>query len=64
MSNIEYNYKNLNFITCLGNASGPCCTTFEELSEIGKSDAGAITIKSATIEPREGNPKPRYFENN
>jgi len=47
------------------NASGPCCTTFEELSGIGKSDAaGAIVIKSATIEPREGNIKPRYFENN
>jgi len=47
------------------NASGPCCTTFEELSFIGKSDGtGAIVIKSATIEPREGNIKPRYFESN
>jgi len=46
------------------NASGPLCTTYEELSKIGKSSSGAISLKSATIEPRDGNPGPRYFENN
>jgi len=65
MIEIDYQYKSTNFKTSLMNASGPCCTTFEELSGIGKSDAaGAIVIKSATIEPREGNVKPRYFESN
>lgn len=44
------------------NASGPRCTTIEELNAIGESDAGAILTKSATLEPREGNPEPRYYE--
>jgi len=47
---------------CLYNASGPLCTTREELDELGRSDAGAILSKSATLEKRAGNPEPRYFE--
>ncbi|MCK9352058.1 MAG: dihydroorotate oxidase [Candidatus Paceibacterota bacterium] len=41
------------------NASGPKCTTYEELTELGRSDSSAIVMKSATILPREGNPEPR-----
>lgn len=48
---------------CCFNASGPRCTTLEELKAIGESRAGAISIKSATAEARKGNEKPRYFEN-
>ncbi len=42
------------------NASGPNCTTLEELERIAESDADYIVMKSCTLEPREGNPSPRY----
>jgi len=42
------------------NASGALCTTIDELEALGKSRAGAIVIKSTTIEPRAGNAKPRF----
>jgi dihydroorotate dehydrogenase len=42
------------------NASGPHCTTLEELERIAQSDADYIVMKSCTLEPREGNPSPRY----
>ncbi len=48
--------------SCLYNASGPLCTSEEELHAIGKSSAGAILSKSATLEPRQGNEEPRYIE--
>ncbi len=43
------------------NASGPKCVTLEELEVIGKSKSSAILIKSCTLEPRIGNPEPRYL---
>lgn len=49
--------------SCIYNASGPLCTTKEELNAIGKSKSGAILTKSATLALREGNPSPRYYEN-
>lgn len=47
------------------NASGPHCTTLEELETIAQSEADYIVMKSCTLEAREGNPTPRYwsFEN-
>lgn len=42
------------------NASGPSCSTLEELERIAKSNSAAIMMKSSTIEPREGNEEPRY----
>lgn len=48
--------------SCLYNASGPLCSTTDELNAIGESAAGAILSKSATLEKREGNPSPRYVE--
>lgn len=44
------------------NASGPLCTTFDELKALGQSRAGAILSKSCTLEPRMGNPAPRYID--
>lgn len=44
------------------NASGPRCTTLAELEALGKSESGAIVTKSCTLEPREGNPSPRYVD--
>jgi dihydroorotate dehydrogenase (fumarate) len=42
------------------NASGALCVTREELLALGRSQAGAIVTKSMTLEPRQGNPTPRY----
>jgi dihydroorotate dehydrogenase (fumarate) len=49
------------FSSCFMNASGALCVTRDELEALGKSGAGAIVTKSMTIEPRQGNPPPRYY---
>ncbi|HEU4684205.1 MAG TPA: dihydroorotate oxidase [Nitrospira sp.] len=49
------------FPTCFMNASGALCVSREELIALGGSGAGAVVTKSMTIEPREGNPSPRYY---
>lgn len=49
----------LNSYVC--NASGPLDTTLEELENIAKSKSSTITMKSSTLEPREGNKEPRYI---
>ncbi|MCH2046196.1 MAG: dihydroorotate oxidase, partial [Saprospiraceae bacterium] len=54
---------NVQLDTCFYNASGPRCTTKEELHQLGQSQSAAILTKSSTLELREGNPKPRYVEN-
>lgn len=46
--------------SCLMNASGINCTTDKDLKELQDSTAGAWVTKSCTLEPREGNPLPRY----
>lgn len=48
--------------SCLYNASGPRCTTQDDLHLLGQSTAAAILCKSATLEKRIGNPEPRYVE--
>lgn len=53
---------NLKLDTCIYNASGPLCTTVKELVNLNKSNAACVLSKSATLEKREGNPKPRYFD--
>lgn len=42
------------------NASGPRCTSFEDLRRIAFSESCAIVTKSTTLLPRGGNPEPRY----
>lgn len=49
------------FPICLMNAAGARCVTREELEALGRSCAGAIVTKSMTVEPRTGNPEPRYY---
>lgn len=44
---------------CVMNASGPLCTHDDELETLASSRAGAVVIKSATLEPRKGNVEPR-----
>ncbi|WP_022940607.1 dihydroorotate oxidase [Psychromonas hadalis] len=46
----------------LMNASGPKCTTWEELEVVAQSASSAIMTKSCTMEYREGNPEPRYSD--
>lgn len=46
--------------TCIFNTSGPRDETLPLLKIIGKSKSSAITMKSCTLEPRTGNPEPRY----
>ena len=55
----------IRFPSCLMNASGALCVTGAELHALGNSRTGAIVTKSMTLEPRTGNPQPRYwaFEN-
>lgn len=48
--------------TCVFNAAGPADVTLKELDIIGQSDSSAIVMKSCTLEPREGNPEPRYAD--
>jgi dihydroorotate dehydrogenase (fumarate) len=51
----------IQFPTCFMNAAGARCVTEEELRHLGRSQAGAIVTKSMTVEPRTGNPEPRYY---
>jgi len=44
---------------CIYNASGPRTGSIEALVKIGKSKAGAVLSKSATLEKQDGNPLPR-----
>ena len=48
--------------SCISNASGPRCTDFDELKEIDKSRSCLVLSKSATLEFRQGNPEPRYWD--
>jgi dihydroorotate dehydrogenase (fumarate) len=48
------------FPACFMNASGALCVTREELTALGRSHSGAVVTKSMTVEPRDGNPSPRY----
>jgi dihydroorotate dehydrogenase (fumarate) len=60
--NLKAKIRNVDICPFLMNASGPLCTTREELLGLVKSSAGAIVTKSATVLPREGNPEPRLYE--
>jgi dihydroorotate dehydrogenase (fumarate) len=51
----------IRFPLCLMNASGALCVTRKELEALGRSQSGAIVTKSMTLEPRAGNPEPRYY---
>lgn len=49
---------------CIYNASGVNCTTKNNLDELDRSKSGIILSKSCTIEHRNGNTLPRYWDNN
>ncbi|OQW34671.1 MAG: dihydroorotate oxidase [Nitrospira sp. SG-bin1] len=60
MTDLSTTIAGVTFHSCFMNASGALCVTRDELEALGKSSAGAIVTKSMTIEPRQGNPMPRY----
>jgi len=47
--------------SCVFNAAGPKDVTLKELETIAASRSAAITMKSCTKEPRQGNEEPRYY---
>lgn len=59
--NLSTTIAGVMFPSCFMNAAGALCVTREELEALGGSTAGAIVTKSMTIEPRQGNPEPRYY---
>lgn len=52
---------NFTFKNCIMNAAGINCYNKKELDELRQSHAGSFVTKSATVNIREGNPEPRYF---
>lgn len=58
----ETNIAWIDFENPIFNASGPSCSTLEELKKIGESKSSWIMMKSCTLEEREWNPTPRYVE--
>lgn len=60
MADISTKIAGVKLETCVINTSGPADETLEQLEIIAKSGSSAITMKSCTLEAREGNPQPRY----
>lgn len=60
MKNLQITIWDITFDNPIFNASGPACTTLEELEMLWKSESSAIMMKSCSLEPRDGNPEPRY----
>jgi len=59
---ISTQIKEFTFQNCLMNASGALCMTEKELSALLDSNSGSLVTKSCTMNYREGNESPRYFE--
>lgn len=59
---ISTNIAGVSLDTCIFNTSGPRDETLPLLKIIGRSKSSAITMKSCTLEPRTGNPEPRYAD--
>lgn len=57
---IKVNIAGVELETCVFNAAGPNDVTLNELITIAKSKSSAVTMKSCTLDPRDGNPEPRY----
>ena len=60
MTDLSTTIAGVRFPSCFMNAAGALCVTREELVALGRSGSGAIVTKSMTVEPRQGNPEPRY----
>lgn len=62
MIDISTKIADIKLETCIFNTAGPADVTFEELEVIAKSNSSAVTMKSCTLQPRVGNPEPRYAD--
>lgn len=62
MSSTKTHVGKYEFENCLMNAAGVCCYDRNELEKMIHSEAGTFVTKSATLNPREGNPQPRYYD--
>ncbi|MDX2253224.1 MAG: dihydroorotate oxidase [Nitrospira sp.] len=61
MTDLSTTIAGVRFPSCFMNAAGALCVTRDELVALGQSGSGAIVTKSMTVEPRQGNPEPRYY---
>lgn len=59
---LETTFVDYTFNNPLMNASGVHCMTQKEMDELSESAAGAFVTKSATLQHRDGNPEPRYYD--
>ena len=59
---LKTEFKNISLSNCIFNASGPLCSTREDLLKLNDSNTCIVLSKSSTIDLREGNPKPRYYD--
>lgn len=62
MIDISTKLAGVNLETAIFNTAGPADVTLRELEVIARSKSSAITMKSCTLEPRDGNPEPRYAD--
>jgi dihydroorotate dehydrogenase (fumarate) len=58
---LSVSWLGLTMTNPLYNASGVMCRSVDELEQVRHSAAGAVISKSCTLQPREGNPEPRYY---
>ena len=62
MSNTTVTIFDTTFSNCLMNASGCMCAEHTDLLKLNKSVSGAIISKTCSLEKRDGNSHPRYYE--
>ena len=60
---LQCKFKNLIFNNPISNASGVFCKERSDLLEMLHSFSGTFITKSCTFNPRPGNEKPSYWEN-
>ena len=60
MPSTQTQIAGFSFDNCLMNAAGVSCMSIAELEEVKNSAAGSFVTKTATLDPRAGNPEPRY----
>lgn len=65
MNNIslETYIGNIKLDNCIMNASGCNCQFINDIIQLDNSQCGAIVSKSCSVNPRIGNPLPRYYHN-
>ncbi|QLI80199.1 dihydroorotate oxidase [Chitinibacter fontanus] len=60
MADLTTQFLELPLKNPLMNASGVWCSVASQLEALAESAAGAMVSKSCTLQPRDGNPEPRY----